>query len=432
MSSAPDRFTLPVTDELDLIDLPVTGALPPELSGDYMRNGPNARPGSHAVHRFFDEGMVHAVRLEGGHARGYRNRWVRTLDFEGKTRYLNWNGIDLRASVANTNVVEHGGRIFALVESSFPYEVTRDLATRGPVDFDGRLKTPFTAHPKRCPRTGELHAFGMSLFAGGLTYYRIDARGALAESRRIPGPRRTMMHDFALTGRSAIFFDLPLVFDLPTGLLGKFPYRWSPERGARIGVVPRDAADGTARWYSIAPCFVFHIANAYDDGDAVVIDAVRYGELPDASGRLNFGTLHRWTVDRTSGNVTGERLDDVHIEFPRIDERQIAGHHRYVFTIVSDEGANALVRYDLERRTAQRHEFGPGRMPGEFAFVPGGDGEAEGYLLGFVYDAARDASDLVVLDATAPAQPPLATVELPVRVPAGFHGNWIPADERSD
>ena len=45
--------------------------------------------------------------------------------------------------------------------------------------------------------------------------------------------------------------------------------------------------------------------------------------------------------------------------------------------------------------------------------------------MSFVYDAARDASDFVILDASDLAHPPVATIALPQRVPAGFHGNWV-------
>jgi carotenoid cleavage dioxygenase len=52
---------------------------------------------------------------------------------------------------------------------------------------------------------------------------------------------------------------------------------------------------------------------------------------------------------------------------------------------------------------------------------------APGWLLTYVYDAGAGSSDLVVLDAQNVAAPPVATVHLPQRVPAGFHGNWLPA-----
>jgi carotenoid cleavage dioxygenase-like enzyme len=67
----------PVTDELTAYDLPVTGAIPPELTGWYLRNGPNPHE-ANTGHWFLGDGMVHGVRLESGRAKAYRNRWVRT------------------------------------------------------------------------------------------------------------------------------------------------------------------------------------------------------------------------------------------------------------------------------------------------------------------------------------------------------------------
>ena len=75
------------------------------------------------------------------------------------------------------------------------------------------------------------------------------------------------------------------------------------------------------------------------------------------------------------------------------------------------------------------HEFGDGRVPGEFVFVPAQDqaAEDEGWLLGLVVDTAEEATDLAVLDARRFEAPPVATIRLPHRIPPGFHGNWFPA-----
>jgi carotenoid cleavage dioxygenase-like enzyme len=89
-----------------------------------------------------------------------------------------------------------------------------------------------------------------------------------------------------------------------------------------------------------------------------------------------------------------------------------------------------LVQYDLQRDEAVRFDPGPHRFPGEPVFVLAADGrsEDEGWILTMVYDATSDTSDLVILDATSFAGPPVATVHLPVRVPFGFHGSWVPVD----
>jgi carotenoid cleavage dioxygenase-like enzyme len=413
-----------VADEVLCVDLAVRGALPKELTGTYVRNGANPRPGSEPAHVFLGDGMLHGLRLENGRARWYRNRWVRTNSFVHGTPYVRKNGrLDLTAGPANTSVVAHAGALLALVESSLPYEVSRELETLGPYDFGGRLRTPFAAHPKRCPRTGELHGFGMKLVPGSLTYHRIDAAGALIDSRRIPVKGTTMMHDFALTDRHAIFMDLPIVFDLRRALRGKMPFRWSDTYGARLGVAVRDDPRSRVRWFAIEPCFVFHVLNAFEEDDRIVIDVVRYRELwRDVAEGFPPATLHRFTLNLATGSVGETPLDDRAVEVPRCDERRIANGYRYGYTI---EAPTTLRKYDLATGTSTVHDFGAGRIPGEAVFVPADRDEDAGWLFSFVYDAASDRSDFVVLDASDVAAEPVAVVPLPVRVPQGFHGTWI-------
>ena len=148
----------PVFDELTEFDLPVRGAIPPELDGLYVRNGANPKSGT-SPHWFFGDGMLHGVRIEKGKAAWYRNRYVQTRALlEEDAAMIGEDGTaDRTIAVANTNVVGHAQRIYALVESSFPTELTPELETLGTRDFDGRLTTAMTAHPKGCPDTGELH-----------------------------------------------------------------------------------------------------------------------------------------------------------------------------------------------------------------------------------------------------------------------------------
>ena len=256
----------PVPDELTEYDLPVEGAIPPELDGWYLRNGPNPREAT--GHWFTGDGMIHGVRIEGGAAKWYRNRWVRTDSFVDPFPLYNDDGTrNLRAAVANTHVVNHAGKTLALVESSLPYEITNDLETVGCYDFGGKLVDSMTAHPKICPTTGELHFFGYgSIFAPHVTYHRADANGELTINRPVDVKALTMMHDFALTAKHVIFMDLPIVFNLDIAIKGEgdMPYRWDDNYGARLGVLRRDDPFGEIRWFEIDPCYVFHVANAHE------------------------------------------------------------------------------------------------------------------------------------------------------------------------
>lgn len=420
----------PVADELTAFDLPVAGAIPPELDGWYLRNGPNPREAS--GHWFSGDGMVHGVRIEDGRAAWYRNRWIRTESFVEPFALYNDDGTrNLHAGVANTHVVNHAGKTLALVETSLPYQITNDLQTVGAYDFDGRLVDSMTAHPKICPTTGEMHFFGYgSIFAPHVTYHRVDADGQLTVNRPIEVGALTMMHDFAMTAEHIVFMDLPIVFNLDIALQGRgdMPYRWDDGYGARLGVLRRDDPFGELRWFDIDPCYVFHVANAHDgsNGDSIVLQAVRYPELWRHNGGFDAdGVLWSWAIDLRAGTVTERQLDDRGVEFPRIDDRLAGLPARYSVSVAD----HSLLRYDLTTGSVAEHGFGSGG-PGEAVFVPSGSGSADesnGFYLGYAYDPGRDASDLVILDAADFAGEPIAKIALPQRVPYGFHGNWIPA-----
>jgi carotenoid cleavage dioxygenase-like enzyme len=422
----------PVTDELTEFGLPVEGAIPAELDGWYLRNGPNPRQAT--AHWFTGDGMIHGVRIEGGRAAWYRNRWVRTDSFSGDFPLYNADGTrNLRAAKANTHVVNHAGKTLALVESSLPYEISNDLETLGAYDFGGKLVDSMTAHPKICPTTGELHFFGYgNIFQPHVSYHRADANGELTINRPLEVPALTMMHDFALTAEHVVFMDLPIVFNLDVAMKGEgdMPYRWSDDYGARFGVMRRDDPFGQLRWFDINPCYVFHVANAFDRGNSIVLQAVRYPELWRDSGGFDAdGVLWSWTIDLENGTVIERQLDDRAVEFPRIDDRLATLPARYAVSV----GDGCLVRYDLTTGDSVEHAFGtvesPGG-PGEAVFVPSTAGpadESSGWYIGYVYDPTRDGSDLVIIDASDFAAQPVARIKLPQRVPYGFHGNWVSA-----
>ena len=209
----------------------------------------------------------------------------------------------------------------ALVESSFPHVLTPELGTVGPCDFGGRLTTAMTAHPKTDPATGELHFFGYGFAPPFLTYHRLSAAGELVTSAEIAVPGPTMMHDFAITDRHAVFLDLPMTFSLQRLATG-MPYGWDDSYGARLGVMPLDRP-GEVRWFDVDPAYVFHVGNAHtDDAGRVVLDAARYapadavamwdglGHDPAghaaAAAATGAARLHRWVLDPATGAVDGD------------------------------------------------------------------------------------------------------------------------------
>jgi carotenoid cleavage dioxygenase-like enzyme len=425
----------PVAEETDAHGLTVTGTLPAELTGRYFRNGPNPLPGQDPHHWFAGDGMLHGIRLREGRADWYRNRWVRTSRLAGAEFVRDKGVVDLAAVTANTNVIRHADRILALVENGLPYEVTPELNTVGAFDYAGRLTTAMTAHPKEDPSTGDLHFFGYGMFAPYLTYHRVNAAGELVVSREVTVPGPTMMHDFAITENHVVWLDLPVVFDM--ALVGAgMPYRWDDGYGARIGVMRQDGST-EVQWFDVDPCYVFHVGNAREDASGrIVLDAVRYsrdsfagtwnriGGATDPTAMAGQATaqLHRWELDPATGRAHEQALDDRSIEFPTINETLLGRASRYRYAVNDD----AIVKYDLRTGTDLIYQAGEGMAPGEAEFVPaaGGGGEDAGWLLSIVSDEAGDGSQFVVLDATDMTR--TASIALPHRVPAGFHGTWLP------
>jgi carotenoid cleavage oxygenase len=433
----------PVPFEATAYALDVTGTLPPGLSGRYVRTGPNpiaADPANH--HWFVGDGMVHGVRLDGGTAGWYRNRWVRSPEvaaWSGQPPVPSAGG-GLFPGSGNTNVVHHAGMLLAINELSSPYELSPELETRRQIDFGGPLPAGINAHPKFDPDTGEMHVMAYSFVEPFLRYHVIDATGQLVRSEELAVGGPIMVHDMALTETQVLVLDLPVVFDLDLAMAGKsLPYRWDDDYTPRVGLMPRAGSATDTVWIEVDPCYVYHPLNAYDDGGRVVVDLVVHPAMfrVDQTGpNEGVPTLERWTLDPAAGTARREQVDARPQEFPRADERLATKRHRYGYTTHArltdfdgsgDEAAGVL-KVDFESGAVEAHTFAPGRVPGEFVFVPAteGAGEDEGWLLGYVYDRTVDRSELVVLDATDVTAEPVARVHLPVRVPAGFHGNWIP------
>ncbi|MCZ8171757.1 MAG: carotenoid oxygenase family protein [Brevundimonas sp.] len=434
----------PMTEERTITDLKVSGIIPAELAGRYVRIGPNPfKPDPRGHHWFIGDGMVHGVRLKGGKAEWYRNRYIRSrvLEAEGGPAAAPGPRRSPRDGV-NTNVIQIAGQIHAIVEAgSFPARLNDELETVAYTDFGGTLTAPFTAHPHEDRLTGEFHAITYD----GQTPDRIwhvvlSPQGRVIRELAIPVQHGPSIHECGLTANYVIVFDLPVTFSMKALIGGqKFPYSWNPAHQARVGLLPRTGGVDDIVWCPVDPCYVFHIANSFEDeAGQVVVDCAAYDTMfaggPEGPNGRALG-LERWTIDPAAGTVTRRTIDTAPQEFPRPDERFFAQPYRYAWSIgLAEEddaaflGQAPLYRHDLQTGARTAHDFGPGRIPGEFVFVPrSADApEGDGWMVGYVICAVTDTTDLVILDAANVAAPPVAAIHIPHRIPPGFHGNWLP------
>lgn len=433
----------PMTEELTLTDLAVEGTIPPELDGRYVRIGPNpAAPDPRIYHFFTGDGMLHGVRIRDGRALWYRNRWIRSDEVAKARGVPAAPGPRHVFDTVNTSVLDHAGSGWALVEAgSTPVRFDEHLETQRYDDFGGTLPGSFTAHPRRDPATGELHALCYEATdLKRIRYNVVDVGGRVRRSVMIPVAHGPLIHDCAITRRYVVVMDLPLTLSMRVVLSGHgFPYRWNEKHPARIGLLPRDGDADDIRWIPCDPSFVFHTANAFDLPDGrVALDVIAYDRMfagdnlaPDEQPR----GLERWTIDPAAMTVEQRTLDAAPQELPTIDGRRTGRAYRYAYALglpeeMTDDlvGEAPLLKHDLDRGTRQEHRFGAGQVAGEFVFVPRGEDaeEDDGWLMGFVIDRDGHRTTLEILDARAVMEPPIAVIHIPHRIPPGIHGAWLP------
>ena len=433
----------PMRSELTLAHFIVTGSIPAGLNGRYLKMGANPVSLDSAGHHWFlGDGMVHGIALRDGKALWYHNRWIGSrLAAAALGRAPAPGPRRGRNDTVNTNVVDIGGRAFALVEAgSFPVELSNTLDEQCYNPFDGTLSGSYTGHPHRDPLTGEHHAIAYDgNIWDAVRHVVVSAAGKVVRDVPVAVRHGPCIHDCAITARFVVVLDLPVTFSMRAVLGGQlFPFCWNPAHPARLGLLQRHGDPAGIVWCELEPCFVFHMANAFDNADGqVILDVIAYDTMfaSGASGLDALGRLERWTVNPATRRISRRVVDPTPQEFPRIDERRVGQSCRYLYTVSVPPdgntqlvGATRLYKHDFETGCRLVHEFGDERVPGEFVFVPAAvDAEEdEGWLLGLVINTADETTDLVILDARSFEAAPVATVRLPHRIPPGFHGNWFP------
>ena len=233
------------------------------------------------------------------------------------------------------NIVRHADRYLALEEGTPPYEVSPELETTGRFDFGGGLPLGMCAHPRIDPGTGEMVVFRYDVSEPFLTWAVVGPDGSLIRPpAEVPGIGKAfMIHEFTITEHYVLFVIGPAILDVNAMLTGGSMLSWQPELGTKIALVPR-SGDGPVGFAELEPFWVWHFANAYEDGDRVVADFPGWSALSLAAGDRRAadgqqapvrGRLSRVSIDPVRGAASVTHVGDQPSEFPRIDDRLTAG-----------------------------------------------------------------------------------------------------------
>ncbi|XVF33731.1 hypothetical protein REPUB_Repub17cG0193700 [Reevesia pubescens] len=430
-------------------DLPVKGHLPECLNGEFVRVGPNPKFAPVAAYHWYVgdlKGLFGLLMVN-----------IQKLREKAKVLDLSYGN-----GTANTALIYHHGKLLALQEADKPYVLKvledGDLQTLGMLDYDKRLSHSFTAHPKVDPVTGEMFTFGYSHMPPYITYRVISKDGFMHDPVPITISEPIMMHDFAITENYAIFLDLPLYFR-PKEMVKekKLIFSFDASKKARFGVLPRYAKDDLLiRWFELPNCFIFHNANAWEEEDEVVLITCRLEnpDLDQVNGEVkekleNFSNeLYEMRFNMKSGLASQKKLSASAVDFPRVNEYYTGRKQRYVYGTILDSIAKVtgIVKFDLHAEPEAGKakievggnvqglfDLGPGKFGSEAIFVPREPGttseEDDGYLIFFVHDENTGKSSVNVIDAKTMSADPVAVVELPHRVPYGFHAFFVTEEQ---
>jgi len=443
----------------------IEGEVPADLSGVYVRNGANARYESKGLHHWFDgDGMLHALCFKGGSA-SYRNRWIRTSHFnmESEAQKSLWPGYAMNRpdpdapkgggcdfslkDGSNTDVVWHNGALITtFYQTGIPYRVNPlTLETEGQETFSSQLPCQMSAHNKVDDCTGEMLFFDYNMEEPYMSYGVADKNGTLTNYVEIPLPGPRLPHDMAISENYSILMDLPLYWGK-----GGHSLRFHKEETARFAVIPRHGKQQDIMWFEAKPCYIYHVINAYEEGDLIIMDGCRQSDpyiprKPEdtmidrmvSAGTWIDAKLYRWEFNLKTGETNEYSVDsETNIEFPMMNLDGYQGKkYRYAYaTLMPDDSMinfSGIYKYDFETGNRQIFEFPEGTCASETPFAPADNAQAEddGYLMCYLTDGETGTSEAQIFDARDIESGPVCRLRLPARVPVGFHSCWVNAEK---
>jgi carotenoid cleavage dioxygenase-like enzyme len=462
---------LSAAKEFDFAPLPVlSGKIPEGLRGTLYRNGPGRleRGGRRVGHWFDGDGAILAVNFTDAGATGIY-RFVQTKGYcaeaiADRFLYANygmtypgpvWNywisvlskNIPVK-NAANTSVMALPDRLWALWEGGNPYVLDLEtLETIGTNDL-GVLGAglPYTAHPLRDPKTGDIYNIGMEA-TFTIDLFRSDRSGKVIQKGELKLDSFPILHSFAMAGQYLIFLVPPMQLRVLPLLLGVTCYadafEWQPQKGTKIIVVDRDTMEVVSR-VETDPWFQWHFGNACVETDGMVrLDFVRFRNFAETNEYLrevptgethtrSHGTLWQMRLNPRTGKVIDmQQAVGRCCEFPVVPQEEVGQPWRYTYfgmlrrgEEIGKEWFGAIARFDYQTGTLTEADLGENRYPVEPIYAPDRIDPKRGWVLTVVYDGNTDKSEVWVFESDRLDAEPVCRLSLPQVMPLSFHGTW--------
>ena len=438
----------------------MTGRLPDGLRGTLYRNGParHERGGQRYGHRWDGDGMVQRFHFSDRgvshlgqfvHTEKYvAERECDRILFSGFGTHV--PGSDVAAGAAdaanpaNISVLHFGGELLALWEPGSAYRLDPDtLATLGVKTWHESLAgKPFSAHP-RVERDGTMWNFGIDPLNDELTIYQAASDGRLLRSHVVSVAQLSPAHDFAVTERHLVFLLPSLVLNkerLKAGVSFAEACQWSPSIGMRVLTI--DKNDWSQQQFELPPGCLFHIANAWEDGDGVI--RLHYMRSADP-----ISLLAGWTVmkgeyrhydgarltsvrlDPASGKAVQETIGEMESEFPSIEPSDVGVRYENVLCLERSSGRHhdmpgfdQVALINLENGQRQVFSYGADWLVEEHLLVRARGEARSRWIVGTALDPGKAETVVSIFDSAAVEEGPIARALLPYVLPLGLHGTF--------
>lgn len=454
-------------------------------------------PSRMVLHPFEGDGAVLGVTLVDGSV-SVRYRYVRTAAFtnERKKGQRLYTGMDetrrspnplandwpvplfghhlqpglnkKRKNTSNTRAIYWGKRLLTLWQGGQPYKLNAiALSTEGRSRLGGAIRRdedPLSG--KMVVDAAKERAIFFGLEPSGkkstLTMYEFDKSFRLVEEKggryAVDVPGFCVANDFAATENYSVFVYPKVTYTGLSLLISGDPGKvLKIETGpATLALIPRAASKRAVKTLEVPVDDLsdanLQFVNAYEDGDDVVLDAIRSdvsnshssgsSPWPWASSleayRKNASkkSLWRYTINTKSGSITKELLVDEHCVFGTINPASSAQRHRFVYFTIGALGnqvapPQGLARFNVETRQLDTWLPESYEFCGEPMFAPAEakDSEEDGYLLSVMYNGKTKQSELIVLQAKNVASGPITRIPLGLAVPHGLFGCFASGEE---